>query len=104
MTKGGRTIIGLTILCGPAAIAAPAAAQDQAIYDAIDCSQWTLNQDGTWDTGPKAGILGARRPLANLKHANLAGFYVSGVDVPALLNAKCAKKCGHILGVIEVCN
>ncbi len=104
MTKLGRTITRLTIVLGVACAAAAAAAQDQEIYDAIDCSQWTLNSDGTWDTGPRAGILGSRRPLANLKHIDLAGFYVNGVDVSAWLTAKCAKKCRRVLGLLEVCD
>ena len=103
MVKRGRAGIGVAIICGFAVAASAALAQDQEIYDAIDCSQWTLNPDGTWDTGPRAEILGTRRRLANLKHVDLAGFYVNGVDISAWLTAKCTKKCRRVLGLLEVC-
>jgi len=104
MVKLVQAGIGAAIICGLAVAASAVAAQDQEIYDAIDCSQWTPNPDGTWDTGPRAEILGTRRRLANLKHVDLAGFYVNGVDVSAWLTAKCAKKCRRVFGLLEVCD
>jgi hypothetical protein len=90
MTRFGA-VLTLATFCGLAA-STGAAAQDQQIYDAIDCSQWTKNADGTWDTGPRAEILGARRRFANLKHLDIAGFYVDSVDISAWLTAKCGQK------------
>lgn len=98
-----QIILRLAILAGLVAAASAAGAQDQEIYDAIDCGQWTKNPDGTWDTGPKAEILGARRRLANLRHLDLAGFYVNGVDISAWLNAKCANKCQKLFGIMDLC-
>jgi hypothetical protein len=90
MKRRGGAFLALAVICGAAATSG-AAAQDQEIYDAIDCSQWSLNPDGTWNTGPKATILYARRNVANAKHLDLTGFYVEGVDVSAWLAAKCGK-------------
>ena len=98
-----HTILRLAIVGGLAAAAATATAQDQEIYDAIDCGQWTKNPDGTWDTGPRAEIPGTRRRLSNLSHADLAGFYVNGVDVSAWLNAKCVNKCQKLFGIMDLC-
>jgi hypothetical protein len=104
MVKAGHALMGLATAGVIIAGASGAVAQDQEIYDAIDCSQWTLNSDGTWDTGPRAEIPGTRRRLSNLRHLGVAGFYVNGVDVSAWLNAKCVKKCTKLLGLIDVCN
>ena len=104
MTQFRHAILRLAIVGGLAAAAATATAQDQDIYDAIDCGQWTKNSDGTWDTGPKAEILGSRRRFANLRHVNLADFYVNGVDISAWLNAKCANKCQKFLGIVDLCS
>jgi hypothetical protein len=103
MTPFLRPILGLAIVGGLVVAAATALAQDQEIYDSIDCGQWTKNPDGTWDTGPRAEIMGTRRPLSNLKHVDLAGFYVNGVDVSSWLNAKCANKCRKLFGVMDLC-
>jgi hypothetical protein len=103
MRQFRRSILRLTIVAGFIAAAATAIAQDQEIYDAIDCGQWTKNPDGTWNTGPRAEIPGTRRHLSNLSHADLAGFYVNGVDISAWLNAKCANKCRKLFGVMDLC-
>jgi len=99
-----HAIFCLAIVGGLAAATATAMAQDQEIYDAIDCGQWTKNPDGTWDTGPRAAIPGTRRRLSNLSHADLAGFYVNGVDISAWLNAKCVNKCRKFLGIVDFCS
>jgi hypothetical protein len=98
-----HAILRLAIVGAVAAAGMAAEAQDQEIYDAIDCGQWVKNPDGTWDTGPKAEIIGARRRLANLRHVDLDGFYVNGVDVSAWLNAKCANKCQKLFGIMDLC-
>ena len=101
MTKFHGALLGLATI---GAIATGsfgnAVAQEQEMYDAIDCSQWTLNADGTWRTGPNAVIIGARRRFSNLNSIDMAGFFVNGIDVSAWLNAKCGKQTDHgILGV-----
>ena len=100
----GRRVLSLAIIGGLAVAATAAPAQDQEIYDAIDCSQWTLNPDGTWDTGPRADIPGARRRLSNLRRLDLAGFYINGTELSAWLKAKCVNKCQRLFGVMEVCS
>jgi hypothetical protein len=92
MAKRGRTLIGLATAGGlVAAASAGAFAQDQEIYDTIDCSQWTLNSDGTWNTGPNAAINYSYH-FPNSKHLDLARFYIDGVDISAWLLAKCGKR------------
>lgn len=104
MTHLRHMILRLALVGGLAAAASTAIGQDQEIYDALDCSQWTKNPDGTWDTGPRAEIRGAHRRFSNLKHLDLAGFYVDGVDVTAWLNAKCVNKCRKFLGIVDFCS
>jgi hypothetical protein len=101
--KFGSIVLSLIAIGAAVAQASSAFAQDQEIYDAIDCGQWTKNPDGTWDTGPRAEIPGARRRLSNQKHVDRAGFYVNGVDVTAWLNAKCVNKCQKLFGIMDLC-
>jgi hypothetical protein len=102
--KLGPVVLSLIAIGAVAAVGVSSAfAQDQEIYDSIDCSQWTLNPDGTWDTGPRAEIPGSRRRLANQRHVDLAGFYVNGVDITAWLNAKCVNKCHKLFGIVDLC-
>ena len=105
MNKTHRTLIDLATLCALMVGASGAVAQDQEVYDAIDCSQWVLNPDGTWKTGPRAAIPGTSRRLSNQTHLDMAGFYVNGVDISTWLNAKCVNKCQkQYFGFFEVCN
>lgn len=61
-----------------------------ALYDSIDCSQWTFNADGSWDTGPNAAI-GSLIMSPNSKHLTLNHNMIDGEDVGALLLQKCGK-------------
>lgn len=73
----------------------PAIAQNQhsldakQINDSIDCSQWTLNADGTWDGGPNARVGGLTFP--NTIHMTMTGYAENGVDEAAALLKKCGK-------------
>lgn len=60
------------------------------LYGSIDCSQWTPNADGTWDTGPNA-VIGSVVAAPNVKHFSVNHFMVDGEDVGALLLEKCGK-------------
>lgn len=60
-----------------------------AMRAAIDCSQWTKNADGTWDTGPHASLPGMK--ISNSKHVEISNTFLEGVNVGELLAEKCGK-------------
>jgi hypothetical protein len=65
-------------------------AQSQQTGDGIDCGQWKLNPDGSWDTGPSAMVFGM--VFANGKNLMMNDVVVNGVEVTALLKKKCANQ------------
>lgn len=77
--------IGVTVIAGGFAFA-----QSQELYDSIDCSQWAINPDGTWNTGPSAQLGGMA--FANSDHLSLSSINLNGVDMTALLLKKCGNK------------
>ena len=87
-----RSLIACGIVAGACL---PAIAQNQhgldakQIYDSIDCSQWTLNPDGTWNGGPNARV--GSMTFSNTIHMTMTGYAESGVDEAAALLKKCGK-------------
>ena len=77
-----------------AAPVANAAAQKRldakGVYDSIDCGQWTLNSDGTWDGGANARV--GSMTFHNALHLTMNGYSENGVDAAAALLKKCAKR------------
>jgi hypothetical protein len=62
----------------------------QGVYDSIDCRQWTLNSDGTWDGGANARV--GAMTFHDTIHMTMTGYTESGVDAAAALRKKCAKR------------
>jgi hypothetical protein len=96
MSKSNQRVARFLVTCGIlAAACAPVLGQKQqqfdtrAIYDSIDCRQWTQNADGTWDGGPNARV-GSMTFHATI-HNTMSGYTESGVDAEAVLLKKCAK-------------
>lgn len=82
--------IGVTAAACGAALAQKAQAPDaKQVYDAIDCSQWTLNPDGTWSGGANARI--GTMTFPNTVNNTMKGYVDSGVDAEAALLKKCGK-------------
>ena len=72
----------------------PATAQEKQpltttqIYSSIDCRQWSVNPDGTWNGGPHARI--GNLIFENTMYHTMTGYADNGIDVGTIL----AKKCG----------
>ena len=58
-------------------------------YNSIDCRQWSLNADGTWNGGPHA-LLG-NLTFANTMYHTMTGYTDDGIDLSAMLEKKCGK-------------
>ena len=95
MPKSIRAVVGVLIGFG-ALGAAPAIAQKaqtgdaKQVYDAIDCRQWTRNDDGTWTGGPKARV--GAMDFANTINTTMKGYVDNGVDAEVALLKKCGKR------------
>jgi hypothetical protein len=93
-----QTVARLLIICAAIGVACVIVnaqtpqmnAQEQRIYDSIDCSQWTYNPDGSWDTGPNARLGGM--VFSNSKHIRLSGNIDDGIDTADVLLSKCGKR------------
>lgn len=64
---------------------------EEQISASIDCKNWHLNSDGTWDTGPDAKIEGFG-VFSNSRRVKLGNAFVNGVNATAILEKKCG---GH---------
>jgi hypothetical protein len=76
--------------CAPALAQKAASPDAKQIYDAIDCSQWKLNPDGTWTGGPNARVGAMAFP--NTLNNTMTGYVDGGVDAGAALLRKCGKR------------
>lgn len=90
-------LMGVGILIGFGMMAAaPAIAQKsqpgdaKQVYEAIDCKQWTHNDDGTWTGGPKARVGSLDFP--NTINNTMKGYVDNGVDAEAALLRKCGRR------------
>jgi hypothetical protein len=83
------TLLGLVGgACSPAA-AQKTQATDKQVYAAIDCKQWTHNDNGTWSGGPGARVGAMAFP--NTINNAMKGYVDSGVDAEMALLKKCGK-------------
>ncbi len=76
--------------CAPAVGQKAPSSDVKDVYAAIDCSQWTLNPDGTWNGGPNARVGSLTFP--NTMNHTMKGYVDSGVDAEATLLKKCGKR------------
>jgi hypothetical protein len=95
MNGDARTLgIGLVELriapVGDAAVQKRQRFDAKGVYDSVDCGQWTLNSDGTWDGGANARV--GSMTFHNTLHLTMNGFSENGVDAAAALLKKCAKR------------
>ena len=95
MPKPNRIIVGALIGFGMMGAARAIAQKSQTndarpVYDAIDCKQWTRNDDGTWSGGPKAKVGDLDFP--NTVNNTMKGYVDNGVDAEAALLKKCGRR------------
>ena len=76
--------------CGSAGAQKAQTADAKQVYDAIDCSQWTLNPDGTWSGRADARVGSMTFP--NTLNNTMKGYVENGVDAEAALLKKCGKR------------
>ena len=96
MSKSIRAAASLLMVVGLAsgawgqATAQKTPTSEKQVYDAIDCKQWTRNDDGTWTGGPDARVGAMTFP--NTINNTMKGYVDSGVDAEAALLKKCGKR------------
>jgi hypothetical protein len=78
------------LACGPAFAQKAQTGDTKQVYDAIDCSQWTLNSDGTWSGGADARV--GTMTFPNTLNNTMKGYVENGVDAEAALLKKCGKR------------
>jgi hypothetical protein len=81
---------GLTASACAPALAQKAVPDAKQVYEAIDCSQWTSNPDGTWTGGANARV--GTMAFPNTLNNTMTGYVDNGVDAGAALLKKCGKR------------